>query len=182
MSYIFETGNINTTTSLNNISIQGGTPTSGKSLLYSHTTNQWMFDTVSGGSSGSTGPTGLAGSTGPTGLTGSTGPTGLAGPAGSTGSTGPTGSTAAATTTSLGAVQLSGILTGTATSPQIKNLIPNMSTALSSYNIIAQRAIPSGRVTETASILYGTTTFEGLFLFTPSARGTGRKSLTIKSI
>jgi hypothetical protein len=57
------------------------------------------------------------------------------------GLTGPSGSTATATTTSLGTVQLSGILTGTATSPQIKDLIPNMSTALSSYNIIAQRAL-----------------------------------------
>ena len=56
MSYIFETGNINTTTSLNKIPIQGGTPISGQSLIYNSISNQWVFSGVL--DSGSTGPTG----------------------------------------------------------------------------------------------------------------------------
>jgi hypothetical protein len=177
MSYISETENNNTTASLNKIPIQSGTPTSGQSLVYDSTSNQWEFALAAGsGSTGPTGPSGPAG--GPTGPTGRTGPTGVPGSATNTGATGPAGpTTQPATNTSLGTIQLAGILTGLATSPQIKELSSDMSIALSSYKLLAQR----GGITEAASIQYGTDMFSNVMLFSaPTETGTNTASIRIQ--
>lgn len=107
MSYI-EIENNNTSTSLNNISIQSGTPVSGQALVYNSTNNQWVFDTISGGPTGPTGPAGGGGSSSP------------------------------ATSTSLGTVQLAGDLSGTAIAPVIKTYEPNMLSNVSLYTVLGQ--------------------------------------------
>jgi len=58
MSFVTETAKIYTdAATINNIPIQSGTPTSGQSLVYNSTTNQWTFDQSSdSGSTGYTGP------------------------------------------------------------------------------------------------------------------------------
>ena len=70
------------------IQIESGAPTSGQGLVYDSVSNQWEYQTPSGG-----GPTGPTGPTGPSGgPPGPTGPTGPMGPSGGpTGPTGPTG-------------------------------------------------------------------------------------------
>jgi hypothetical protein len=73
---------------ISGIQIESGQPSSGQGLVYDSVSNQWEYQTPSGGGpTGPTGPTGPSG--GPTGPTGPTGPSG--GPPGPTGPTGPTG-------------------------------------------------------------------------------------------
>jgi hypothetical protein len=153
MSFVSEIENNNTTNSLNKIPIQSGTPTPGQSLVYNSTDNQWQFALASG--SGSTGPTGPVGSTGPG------------------------GPKVASTSTSLGAIQLSGDLTGSATEPVIKTYTPNMKENVSLYSLLGQGTI-TGK-TLLVPIAYSTSGTIGEFQFTQLILATNSVAIGLKS-
>jgi len=155
MSFVTETEKIYTNAAtINNIPIQHGTPTSGQSLVYNSTTNQWAFDQFSG--SGSTGPTGPAG----------TGPTGPAGP------------TQPATGTDLGAIQLAGDLTGAASAPYISTYPSNMEANISRYTLLGQNPL-TGR-TGAIPIAISTDGNIGPFEFASGLIGIAQFALSLK--
>ena len=87
---LFDNNNQHTALSINNISVQSGSPTQGDIMEYNETSNQWSFVPRST-NEGPTGPVGMTGPTGPVGMTGPTGPVGMTGPIGPVGMTGPIG-------------------------------------------------------------------------------------------